>query len=187
MFSVARLNNSIDFAKSLRIFLLTLWGVFALAANPATTAAQVLYGSITGTVTDQKDAAVSGARVEIVNRATNESRTTNTDDRGGYSLNNLQAGVYKLTISLNAFKTLVKDDVQIEANKVYRLDTQLEIGEVRETVLISSDAMPLQTDRTDLNVTQTTRQINDLPLTGSLGRNYQSLMGLVPGTVGAGE
>ena len=131
-------------------------------AVPVLTTAQVLYGSLTGTVTDPKEAAVPGARVEIVNSATNETRSTTTDDRGGYSFNNLQVGIYKLTITLNSFKTLVKDDVRIEANKVYRLDPRLELGEVRETVLVSSDQMmPLQTDRTDVNITQTTRQVND--------------------------
>lgn len=171
-----------------RFVLLVFLGAFALAAVPVLTTAQVLYGSLTGTVTDPKEAAVPGARVEIVNSATNETRSTTTDDRGGYSFNNLQVGIYKVTITVNSFKTLVKDDVRIEANKVYRLDPGLELGEVRETVLVSSDQMvPLQTDRTDVNITQTTRQLNDLPLTGSLGRNYQSLMQLIPGTVGAGE
>jgi len=193
----AEANDNTQFIRrSLKLFaqrpafslrLLTLFSAFLLAALPAATSAQVLYGSLTGTVTDQKEASVAGARVEIVNRATNETRTTTTDERGSFSLSNLQIGVYKVTITLNTFKTLVKDDVQIEANKVYRLDTHLEIGEVRETVLVSSETIPLQTDRTDLNITQTTRQINDLPLTGSLGRNYQSLMQLIPGTVGAGE
>ncbi len=193
----AEANDNTQFIRrSLKLFaqrpafslrLLTLFSALLLAALPAATSAQVLYGSLTGTVTDQKEASVAGARVEIVNRATNETRTTTTDERGSFSLSNLQIGVYKVTITLNTFKTLVKDDVQIEANKVYRLDTHLEIGEVRETVLVSSETIPLQTDRTDLNITQTTRQINDLPLTGSLGRNYQSLMQLIPGTVGAGE
>ena len=54
-------------------------------------------------------------------------------------------------------------------------------------VVTSEATAPLQTDRTDINITQTTRQISELPLTGSLGRNYQSLMTLVPGSIGAGE
>src|SRR5919205_389332 len=65
-----------------RFVLLTL----ICAAVPVLTTAQVLYGSLTGTVTDPKEAAVSGARVEIVNSATNETRSTTTDDRGGYSI-----------------------------------------------------------------------------------------------------
>jgi len=40
----------------------------------------------------------------------------------------------------------------------------------------------LQTDRADVNVTQSTREINNLPLFGSVGRNYQSILQLIPGT-----
>lgn len=148
-----------------------------------TAAAQVLYGSLVGNVTDPNGAAINGAKVEITNRATGAVSTTTTDDRGAYSVSDLQAGVYKVSVSGATFKTTVKEDVRIEANKTYRFDAQLEIGGVEETVLVSTtqDAT-LQTDRGDINVTQSTREINNLPLFGSVGRNYQSLIQLIPGT-----
>jgi Carboxypeptidase regulatory-like domain/TonB dependent receptor len=155
---------------------------------PTVSRAQVLYGALNGTVTDQKDAAVPGARVEITNIKTAELKAAVTDDRGSYAFSNLQVGEYKMTIALTSFKTKVLEDIHVEANKVFRYDARLEVGELKETVVVTSDANPpLQTDRTDVNITQTTRQINDLPLTGSLGRNYQSMMMLVPGAVSAGE
>src|SRR5205085_8226059 len=115
--------------------------------------------------------------------------TTTTDDRGAYSLHDLQAGVYKVSISGATFKTTVKEDVRIEANKTYRFDAQLEIGGVEETVLVTTaQEATLQTDRADVNVTQSARQINNLPLFGSVGRNYQSLLQLIPGvTRGTGS
>ena len=88
-----------------------------------------------------------------------------------------------MTVSPASFKTTLKEDVRIEANKTYRFDPQLEVGGVEETVVVSAvDDVTLQTDRGDVNVTQTARQINNLPLYGSIGRNYQSLVLLVPGT-----
>src|SRR6267378_4155252 len=150
--------------------------------------AQVLYGSLTGNVTDQKGASVPGAKVEAVNTSTGESRNVTTDERGGFTFSSIQVGSYKLTVTLASFKTLIKEDIKVEPNKVYRFDPQLEVGEVSESVIVTADTgPPLQTDRADVNITQTTRQVNDLPLTGSLGRNYQSLMALVPGSVMAGE
>jgi len=136
-----------------------------------------------GNVTDPNGAAVSGAKVELTNVATGDVSTIMTDDRGAYSLNDLQVGVYKIAISRSSFKTTVKEGVRIDANKTYRFDAQLEIGGLEETVLITAglDAT-LQTDRADVNVTQTARQINNLPLFGSVGRNYQSLIQLIPGT-----
>ena len=54
---------------------------------------------------------------------------------------------------------------------------------MEETVLVTAGLeTTLQTDRADVNVTQTARQINNLPLFGSVGRNYQSMIQLIPGT-----
>ena len=148
-----------------------------------TVMAQVLYGSLVGNVTDPNGAAVGGAKVELTNVATGIVSTVMTDDRGAYSLNDLQAGVYKVAISRNSFKTTVKEGVRIDSNKTYRFDAQLEIGGLEETVLVTAGLdTTLQTDRADVNLTQTARQINNLPLFGSVGRNYQSLIQLIPGT-----
>jgi hypothetical protein len=144
---------------------------------------QVLYGSLVGNVGDQNDAAVSGAKVELTNLATGDVRTTTTDERGAYTLNDLQVGVYKITIARASFKTLIKEDVKIEANKTYRFDAQLAVGEVQETVVVTAaQEATLQTDRGDVNITKTDREINNLPLFGSSGRNYQTLISLIPGT-----
>ena len=144
---------------------------------------QVLYGSMTGIVTDPKGASVPGAKVEVTNMATSETRSVTSDERGGYTFNDLQAGTYRLTISLTSFKTLLRDDIRIETNKVHRFDAQLEVGEVKETVVVTAgQEAALQTDRGDVNVTQSGQQINNLPLFGSVGRNYQSLIYLIPGT-----
>ena len=150
---------------------------------PAAAWAQVLYGSLVGNVTDPNGAAVEGAKVEITNVATGQVSVVNTDDRGAYSVNDLQVGVYKVAISRNSFKTNIKADVRIDANKTYRFDTQLEIGGLEETVLVAAgQEAALQTDRGDVNVTQSAREINNLPLFGSVGRNYQSILQLIPGT-----
>jgi hypothetical protein len=144
---------------------------------------QVLYGSLTGNVSDPQGAAVPGAKVELVNIATNDIRTVTTDDRGGFTVNDLQPGVYKMTVAMSSFKTAIKENVRIETNKIQRIDTALEVGDVNETVVVTAgeEAM-LQTDRGDVNITKTEREINNLPLFGSLGRNYQTLLSLIPGT-----
>jgi hypothetical protein len=163
-----------------------LAGLFALllviVLAPGVARGQVLYGSLIGNVTDPQGSVVPGAKVEVTNTQTGAVKNTVTDDQGGFDFSSLQTGIYTLTVSLASFKTLIRQEIVVEANKVHRVDGQLEVGEVRETVVVSSDEAPmLQTDRADLNITQTTRQVTDLPLTGSQGRNYQSLLTIVPG------
>jgi hypothetical protein len=162
--------------------------LLALLFLTAPVNAQVLYGSLTGNVSDPKEAVIPGAQVEVSNVNTGVTKTIVTDDRGVYLLNDLQPGVYKVVISVNGFKTLLRDNIQVNANAVTRFDAQLETGEVKETITINADSSDLiQTDRADVSVTQSARQVNNLPLTGSAGRNYQSLMQIVPGAVLAGE
>jgi hypothetical protein len=167
---------------------LILMALLLTLAVPLIINAQVLYGTLTGNVTDSAGASVPGAKVEVVNVSTGEAKETTTNESGVYQFTNLQAGTYKVTIALTSFKTVIKEDIKIEANVVRRFDAQMEVGDVRETVNVTADSdLLLQTDRADINTTQTTRQVNDLPLSGSLGRNYQSLMTIIPGAVSAGE
>ena len=101
--------------------------VFSVLLVPAAAWAQVLYGSLVGNVTDPNGAAVSGAKVEVTNLATGSVSSVMTDDRGGYALNDLQVGAYKVTISRSSFKTTIREDVRIEANNTYRFDAALEV------------------------------------------------------------
>ena len=124
-----------------------------------------------------------GAKVQALNVGTNVAKGATTDERGIYRFSDLLPGVYNVTFETPGFKTLVQKGVRIDSNAVRRVDAQLEVSGVAETVEVVAAAAPLQTDRADIHVTQTARQVNDLPLAGSLGRNYQSLMQVVPGAV----
>ncbi|MEO7191029.1 MAG: carboxypeptidase regulatory-like domain-containing protein, partial [Vicinamibacterales bacterium] len=166
------------------------WGlvVSLLCLIPASSGhAQVLYGSLTGNVTDQSGAVIRGAKVEVLNVGTKSAKETTTNDNGVYQFNDLQPGVYRVTISVDSFRTQVQEATSIEANTVRRFDASLEPGGLRETLSVVAQAEALQTDRGDVSVNLTARQVNNLPLAGSVGRNYQSLMQIVPGATLAGE
>ena len=167
-------------ARLLILLLLTM-------AVPRATGAQVLYGTLTGNVTDPAGAVVAGAKVEALNVNTGIAKDTTTDDAGRYLFGDLQPGVYKVTVTAASFKVLAQENVRIDANMSRRLDAQLQTTGVSETILVTASGVAIQSDRADINFTQTARQVNELPLTGSAGRNYQSLMQLVPGAVMQGE
>src|SRR6266576_2898456 len=158
--------------------------VVTLAAFILVTSAhgQVLYGSMVGNVTDPNGSAVPGAKVEVVNLGTRATKSITTDENGSFSFTDLAPGTYNVTVSAASFKKELRETVQVQANKVRRVDAQLQVGELKETVVIGSSAdVPLQTDRADVNATLSSRQVNNLPLFGSVGRNYQSLIYLIPG------
>src|SRR5579864_8045783 len=90
--------------------------------------AQVIYGSITGNVSDKTGAAVPTARVDAVNVQTGVPRQTLTDTHGVFLFNDLQAGTYKVTVSAPSFGIVVQDNVQLDANTVRRVDVQLDVA-----------------------------------------------------------
>ena len=103
-----------------RIVKATLGALTALvvAAGPAKLDAQVLYGNLVGTVTDDSGAGVPGATVTATNKETNYVRTVVSGDTGTYSFTNLQAGTYDVKVSLQGFKESVKTDVPVSVNEV---------------------------------------------------------------------
>src|SRR6516164_5947691 len=143
--------------------------------------AQVLYGSLTGNVTDPADAAIPGAKVEALNLNTGVSRDTNTDVRGTYGFNNLQAGTYKITVTANGFQTTVTYQVVVNANQVRRVYTQLPISQATTSVEVSAASAILQTDKADVHAEITSQEVVELPYSGGEGKNFQSLLYLIPG------
>src|ERR1700678_1928934 len=143
---------------------------------PFSASAQVLYGSLTGNVTDVAGSAVPNAKVDAVNISNGAGKQATTDGRGVFLIQDLQAGVYKVTISAPSFSILVESGVQIAENTDRRIDVQLQVANVGQTVTVQADAAVLQTDRADVNHQITTQEVADLPLTGTNGmRNFESI------------
>src|SRR5882757_242437 len=94
--------------------------------------AQVLYGSIVGTVLDGAGAVVPGATVVLTDAATGQNRATTTNEAGMYSLTNVLAGTYQLKVSGKGFRPFVETDVAATINNVARIDVKLEVGGTTE-------------------------------------------------------
>jgi Carboxypeptidase regulatory-like domain/TonB dependent receptor-like, beta-barrel len=144
--------------------------------------AQVLYGTLTGNVTDASGAAIVGAKVEALNTATGVLRTATTDAAGAYRFDAVQPGPYKVTISASKFATSQTNNVEVVVNNIRRVDAQLKVASQSQEVTVTAEAPMLQTDKADVHTDITTAQIENLPLTSSVsGRNFQSLLRVVPG------
>jgi hypothetical protein len=161
------------------LLVLSICCLVLFTSTPA--AAQTLYGSLTGTLTDPSGAAVPSAKVEAVNVNTGVRRSAQTDGRGSYLFNDLQVGTYEVRFSAPAFNTQVVEGVQMAQNTTVRLDSTLQVSQVQETVIVSASALALQTDRSDINHVIRSDQITDLPIINSQGRNFQALYKILPG------
>ena len=145
--------------------------------------AQVLYGSVVGTVTDQSGAVIPGATVEITNTETQQARSVQTGDSGQFSVPNVLPGTYDVKFTAAGFQTYTQTGLRVAANTVARADAAMKIGQVTEQVTVEAAALALQTDKTDVHTELTSKEVADLPL--SKYRNYQGLINLVPGATPA--
>lgn len=135
-------------------------------------------GAVTGTVTDQQGAILSGVEVTVTNEATGEKRTAVSQDNGDYSIPQLLPGFYRVEFARTSFKTAVKSGLRINVTETTRLDVQLEVGQVSETVSVTTQAELLQTDSPALGRVVDAERISNMPLST---RNYTQIVSLSPG------
>jgi hypothetical protein len=152
--------------------------------------AQVLYGTLTGNVTDPASAPVPSVRVEAANQETNSKSETNTDERGIYRFTNLQPGLYRVTVTAPSLRTYSETNVPVQPNEIRRVDVQLQLAQTTETVEVSAASVVLQSDKADIHSEISAQEVQELPYNGGEGKNFQSLLLLLPGaatTAGSGE
>jgi hypothetical protein len=156
-----------------------LWAFSILLAASQPLAAQVLYGSLVGSVRDASDAAVPEASVTITNVQTGQTRSVTTDDQGTFIAPTIQAGIYKVEVRKQGFRSVTEENVEVRVNDQRRLEIRLSVGSINETVTVTADATALQTDRAEVKLEIGTERLTELPVPGQ--RNYQALFVTLPG------
>ena len=145
---------------------------------------QSFYGSVVGTVSDASKAAVPQANVTLVNGGTAERRVARTDGDGVYRFVNLVPGTYRIDFEHAGFRRHAVDNVIVAVESTLRLDVALQVGEVTQTLEVSSQAPLLQTETGSLSQVISARAVQELPLNG---RNVLNLVALSPGVVPQGS
>jgi hypothetical protein len=162
---------------------LSLLFLAALVLAAPCAEAQVLYGTLLGNITDPSQSAVPKAVVTATNKSTGLVREVSSDDRGFYAFRDLIEGSYDLKVTAQGFTTYTSTGIDIRVNATTRIDVPLQVGAVTETVTVSGQLVTLQTDKADVHVEISSREVTNLPISGY--RNYQSLINLVPGATPA--
>jgi hypothetical protein len=151
---------------------------------PLPVEAQTFYGTILGSVTDASGASVPDAIVTLMSASTQDRRTVKTDASGGYSFINLIPGVYRLEFDKAGFKRQTRDEVNVTVEGEMRVDVRLDLGDIKESVVLAAQTPLLQTDDTALSEVIAGRTVTDTPLNG---RNLLNLVALVPSVIPQGN
>src|SRR3989441_6872898 len=162
----------------------SVWGVISVLAlllcvlTPKASA-QAIYGSVFGTVTDPQGHAIAGARVTVTSVAKGLSTETTTNESGNYTVTHLIPDAYRVKFEAAGFKSYDVPSVQVSADAAVRLDPQLQVGAVTQSVEVTSEVPQLKTDRADVAIEFNEKYVENLPI---LNRNFTNFELLSPGT-----
>jgi hypothetical protein len=150
--------------------------VFLFAASLHAQVSAVL----SGTVTDQSGAAISGATVTAKDIDTGASRVTLADAEGRYQFASLPVGPYEVRAEKTGFRREVRTGIHLVVGQTAMVDMQLQIGESNQQVTVEGDAPLVDVATDDISDLVGEKQVKDLPLNG---RSFDELLTLNPGVV----
>ena len=163
-----------SFLQSARV---GLFGIM-VAACVADVLGQAGSGAVTGVIRDQAGAAVPGAAITVTEAHSNLQRRVVSSSLGVYLLPGLAPGEYRVRVDVSGFRPLVRDGIHLATGETIRLDLDLALGDVNETVTVTADAPLLHGETASLGQVVDHQKIVELPLNG---RSFISLAALAPG------
>src|SRR5438477_804960 len=135
-----------------------------------TASVQVNTATLSGTVSDPQGLPVKGAKVTLTNASTGAQRTAVTDDGGRYNLVGLQPGQYKMSVDGGANLAVYENpSVVLTVGEAATFDPRLDLKGMQQSVLVTTEAAPIETSKTDVSQTVEQREITNYPING---RNY---------------
>lgn len=133
---------------------------------PSASLAQESRATLIGRVTDPSGALISGASVRALNKATNASASSVTNESGTFEIPYLLPGLYRVTVEMAGFKTAVRDGIELRVSDRMMLDFQLELGNVAESVVVTGETPLLDTATAGIGLVMDERRVAELPVVG---------------------
>ncbi len=150
----------------------------ALLAS-AVAAAQTVTGTVSGTATDSSGAVVAGATITLVNERTGDVRKLTATEEGRFIFSAVQPGPYTIRVEAQGFQALEQKSIVLSANEDLALgQLVVRLGQVTETVTVTSGGNRVEVESSDLTARLTADQI---ALISTKGRDITSLLRTMPG------
>jgi len=142
--------------------------------------AQVVGGTIGGTVKDGSGALLGGAKVTVRQIETGATRTLTTDADGRFHAPSVPVGVYSVTVAHDGFAAQKRTGISLVVGQSLQLDFELGLDSVRQDVVVDATSTSVNTTSQQTSGLIDEHQVKELPLNG---RSYDQLLTLNPATV----
>src|SRR5450432_1778145 len=155
-----------------------VWMVLAMALSFTGQADAKVAAGVSGIVTDSSGAVVAGATIQMKATETGVVETRQTNAEGFYAFVNLQPGLYEMEVTQTGFAAFHQVGIVLDVDSAKVLNVKLSVSGISENVVVSDDAVQLDTASTQNGEVITARTITAVPLNG---RSYTDLLALQPG------
>jgi hypothetical protein len=160
--------------------------VLAFLFSPMPSGAQIVTGTIIGTVTDESRAVLPGVTATLTSPALpGGPAATVTDEQGRYRFSGLAPGVYALTLTLTGFSTYEEGDLRLLTGATIERNPSLKVATVAETITVSGQSPMVDTRTVGVTATTTQEVIENIPTIRGVTTDFlQVLPGVVAVTPG---
>src|SRR5262245_12211719 len=135
-------------------------------------------GTLLGTVTDHSGAAVPDVIVRVTRDNPPFNRETRTDNAGNFQIPQVPPGAYQIEFEKAGFQKAQIAAVNLNAAQQLRVDTQLQVGSVSDTIKVEASVAQVDTATANIGSTVYGKQVQELALNT---RSFTQLMTLQPG------
>ena len=183
---LARMHR-VNICSSLRHRAVLRWALMVIVVVFGSSAAAIAQqATVVGTVVDAAGAALPNVNITATNVESGLTKTIQTNGFGQYVIPDLNIGHYNVKAEATGFKSTEQKNIVLQVGDRDRIDFQLQVGEVQETVTVEANPVRVQTDSGEQSSVITGQQISQISVSG---RSMYQLAALVPGAssqIGAG-
>jgi hypothetical protein len=178
----------LDFSP-LRYALVLVFSLVAILSTGVAAAQITGQGAVSGTVTDPDGASIPGAKIDVRSIATNVVLSRTSTSSGYYVVSPLSPGKYTVTVTAPGFSTLAQENVNVDALQTTAFDPKLKLGQITDTITVTTAPPALQTANATLGGTIENEVYSELPVAQSSGnpRDPTAFAALQPGVQAGGR
>ncbi len=135
--------------------------------------------TLTGQISDATSAAIQNASLTLSNTQTGENYAGVSTTNGSFTIPLIKPGQYELNVEASGFKQVKKTGITLETGTTSRLDVELEVGNISDSVTIEASAPLLNSETSSIGSVVTNNTIVNLPLVNRRAAQLVRLNGFV--------
>ncbi len=156
-----------------------LVGIVFAAMLSGNLAAQSIYGTITGIVSDPSQAVVAGAALTLRDQQSGSLRDSLTNAGGYFTFSSVPPGTYQLTVVAKGFETHKQSDIALGGGDKLNYNVTLKIGNTSNVVEVSGSVdVVVPVDSGENSNRLTTKELDNFI---QLGSNAAEFIKMMPG------